>query len=116
MEENYNPDSHFSPFGDEVRPSFAGLQADIYVPSKVVNNPCITAERNVDTIDPATLVGLKFRSDEKDALVRMNSCQFPESILSRRRRQQGDRSRYCYPRNKFSFTVTNQDADGSPTL
>ena len=78
----------------------AGLRAkdksksDIDASAHVMRNPYITVEKNVDTTDPATLVGLKIRIDGKDDLVRMNPCQPPESILSKRRRQQGDRSRF----------------------
>ena len=59
----------------------AGLRAkdksksDIDASAHVMRNPYITVEKNVDTIAPATLVGLKIRIDGKDDLVRMNPCQ-----------------------------------------
>ena len=101
LEENHDTDSHFAATEDEVRSVVAELRAndksksDIEASAHVMRNPYKTIKKNVDTINQATLVGLKIRINEKDDLVRMNPCQPPESILSKRRGQQGDRSRFC---------------------
>ena len=89
LEENYDTDSHFAAIEEEVGSAVAGLRAkdksksDIDASAHVMRNAYITVKKNVDTIDPATLVGLKIRIDGKDDLVRMNPCQPPESIFSK---------------------------------
>ena len=47
------------------------------------------------TFDPASLVGLKLSTEDKVKLIKMNPCQPSQSTLKLRKKQFGERSRYC---------------------
>lgn len=59
-----------------------------------LSNPNIVLDEVSGTFDPASLVGLKFSTEEKEKLIKMEPCQPSQSILKLRTKQFGERSRY----------------------
>ena len=62
---------------------------------QTLSNPNIIIDNVSGTFDPASLVGLKLSTEEKEKLIRMNPCQPSQQILKLRKKQFGDRSTYC---------------------
>ena len=60
-----------------------------------LSNPRIVVDEVSGTFDPASVVGLKLSTEEKAKLIKMKPCQPNQSTLKLRKKQFGERSRYC---------------------
>ena len=64
-------------------------------PRQLQSNPKIVVDEVNRTFDPASLVGLKLRTEDKEQLIKMDPCQPGQSTLKLRKKKFGQRSRYC---------------------
>eukprot|EP00112_Aurelia_sp_Birch-Aquarium-sp1_P018848 Seg4565.5 transcript_id=Seg4565.5/GoldUCD/mRNA.D3Y31 product="Zinc finger MYM-type protein 1" protein_id=Seg4565.5/GoldUCD/D3Y31 len=58
-------------------------------------NEAVALDTEHNTFDPASIVGLKLKIEEKALLAQMEPCQPEESLLSSKKKQMGARLRYC---------------------
>ena len=64
-------------------------------PRQFLSNPSIIIDDVSGTFDPASLVGLKLNTEEKEKLIKMEPCQPSQQVLKLRKKQIEERSRYC---------------------
>ena len=64
-------------------------------PRQFLSNPSIIIDDVSGTFDPASLVGLKLNTEEKEKLIKMEPCQPSQQVLKLRKKLFGERSRYC---------------------
>ena len=64
-------------------------------PRQFLSNPSIIIDDVSRTFDPASLVGLKLNTEEKEKLTKMEPCQPSQQVLKLRKKRFGERSRYC---------------------
>ena len=64
-------------------------------PRQFLSNPSIIIDDVSGTFDPASLVGLKLNTEEKEKLIKIEPCQPSQQALKLRKKQFGERSRYC---------------------